>query len=102
MPDSDLGNKFILTLTEYCSRYVQAYPIRNGHYVIIAHIFVDQICFRFGCPFHLLRDLGANLTGEVMTETCKLLGIKRLYTSPYHHHTDGLLERFHSNFATNL
>jgi hypothetical protein len=37
-----------------------------------------------------------------MKETCKLLGVKRFVTSKYRPQIDGLIERFHSRFKTNI
>lgn len=102
MPKTARGNKYMLTFTEYSTRYVDAHPLTNTQAITIARIVVDELCFRFGCPQEILSDLGQNLIGQVMTETCKLLGVKRLYTSPYHPATDGLLEKFHSTLCKNL
>lgn len=102
MPLTPRGNKYILTFTEYCSRYVEAFPLQNTQAVTIARILVNEICFRYGAPQHLLSDLGQNLISEVVGETCKLFGITRLYTTPYHPATDGLLEKFHSTLTKNL
>ena len=41
-------------------------------------------------------DCGANLTGKLMSDLCRLMDIKQLKTSPYHPQTDGMLERFHA------
>ena len=102
MPVTPRGNKYILTLTEYFSRYVEAFPLQNTQAVTIARILVHEICFRYSPPPKLLSDLGSNFISEIVKETCSLLGILRIYTSPYHPQTDGLLEKFHSTLAKNL
>ena len=102
MPISTRGNKYILTFTEYSTRYVEAFPIQNTQAITIAGILVNEICFRYSAPQQLLSDLGSNFISEVVKETCKLLGVERLYTSPYHPQTDGLLEKFHSTLKKNL
>ena len=50
----------------------------------------------------MLSDLGSNFISEVIKETCNIFGIERIYTSPYHPQTDGLLEKFHSTLGKNL
>ena len=102
MPVTPRGNKYILTFPEYCSRYVEAFPLQNTQAVTIARILVNEICFRFSPPQCLLSDLGSNFISEVVKETCNLFGIERIYTSPYHPQTDGLLEKFHSTLGKNL
>ena len=49
----------------------------------------------FGAPARLLSDRGASFTSSVIQEMCKILGIKQLWTMPYHPQTNGLLERSH-------
>ena len=102
MPVTPRGHKYILTFTEYSTRYVEAFPLQNIQANTIARILVNEICFRFSPPQTLLSDLGSNFISEVVKETCKLLGIERIYTSPYHPQTDGLLEKFHSTLGKNL
>ena len=43
----------------------------------------------------LLSDRGANFMSSVIEEMCKILGIKKLQTTPYHPQTNGLVERSH-------
>ena len=76
--------------------------MQNTQAVTIARILVNEICFKFSPPQCLLSDLGSNFISEVVKETCNLFGIERIYTSPYHPQTDGLLEKFHSTLGKNL
>ena len=47
----------------------------------------------FGAPARLLSDRGANFMSSVIEEMCKILGIKKLQTMPYHPQANGLVER---------
>ena len=49
----------------------------------------------FGALARLLSDRGANFTSSVIEEMCKILGIKQLWTTPYHPKTNRLVERSH-------
>ena len=49
----------------------------------------------FGAPARLLSDRGANFMSSVIDEMCKILGMKKLQTTPYHPQTNGLMERSH-------
>ena len=42
-----------------------------------------------------LSDRGANFMSSIIEEMCKILGIKKLWTMPYHPQTNGLVERSH-------
>ena len=43
----------------------------------------------------LLSDRDANFMSSVIDEMCKILSVKKLQTMPYHHQTNGLVERSH-------
>ena len=49
----------------------------------------------FGDLARLLSDRGASFMSSVIEELCKLLGIRKLQTIPYHPQTNGLVERSH-------
>ena len=48
-----------------------------------------------GALARLLSDRGASFTSNVIEELCKIIGIKWLWTMPYHPQTNGLVERLH-------
>ena len=48
-----------------------------------------------GIPKELLSVQGTVFTGVVMKETCHLLNINKLQTTPYHPQSNGILERWH-------
>jgi hypothetical protein len=65
MHRSDEGYTWILTFTEYCTRYVCAYPLKEADAQSIARIFLDRICFVHGFPEVVLSDKGQNLAGWI-------------------------------------
>ena len=44
------GNRYILTFTEYNSRYFEALALQNTQAATIARVLVDEICFRYSAP----------------------------------------------------
>ena len=42
-----------------------------------------------------MLDQGTEFTGDVITAMCKLLGIEKIRTTPYHPQTNGSAERVH-------
>ena len=48
-----------------------------------------------GALARLLSDRGTTFTSSIIEELCKILGIQRLQTMPYHPQTNGLVERSH-------
>ena len=49
----------------------------------------------FGALARLLSDRGANFMSSVIDKMCKILGMKKLQTMPYHPQTNGLVERLY-------
>lgn len=57
---------------------------------------------QFGIPKTILTDQGTNFTSELFKQTCNLLKIKQLWSTPYHPQTQGALEISHSTFKEYL
>ncbi|XP_037804439.1 uncharacterized protein LOC119598726 [Penaeus monodon] len=57
---------------------------------------------RVGIPREILSDRGTQFTSQLMGELYKLLGIKPLFTTPYHPSGNGRVERFHSTLKASL
>ena len=93
-PESLAGNTFILVVADYFTRWTEAYPLPNQEATTVAKKLVDQFFFRFSPPEQLHSDQGRNFESEVITEVCKLLGVVKSRTTPYHPQSDGLIERF--------
>ena len=91
--------KYVLVMTDYLTRWVEAVALPNITAQTVADAFVDQIICRHGAPRVLLTDRGTNFVSHLFTNVCKILGIGRQLTSPYHPQTDGLVERFNKTFA---
>ena len=56
----------------------------------------------FGVPEALLSDRGTNLLSHLMTDVCKLLGVRKLNTTAYHPQCDGAVERFNRTLKAML
>ena len=92
-PLSTSGNRYILVITEYLTRWCEAVPLPNTSASQVAHALLQRIIFPHGCPMTLLSDQGKQFRGEVMQALSKQLGISQAFTSPYHPQTNGLTER---------
>uniref|UniRef100_K7EXH9 Gypsy retrotransposon integrase-like protein 1 n=1 Tax=Pelodiscus sinensis TaxID=13735 RepID=K7EXH9_PELSI len=95
------GNRYILVLIDYATRYPEAVPLRSTKAPVLAEELV-KVFSRVGLPQEILTDQGTNLTGRVLAELCRLLRVKQLRTSVYHPQTDGLVERFNRTLKTML
>ncbi|KAL0155309.1 hypothetical protein M9458_049572, partial [Cirrhinus mrigala] len=82
---SKTGNQYILVVSDYATRYPEAFPLRS--------ITTPKLFSRVGIPDEILTDQGTNFTSQLMRQFQQQLGIKSIRTSPYHPQTDGLVER---------
>ena len=76
-------------------KYMLAYVTPDQTAKIIAKFLYQDYISVFGAPARLLSDRGANFMSSVIEEMCKILGIKKLQTMPYHPQTNGLVKRSH-------
>jgi len=93
-PESRAGNTYILVAADYFTRWVEAYAIPDQEATTVARKLVDEFFFRFSPPERLHSDQGKNFESAVVSEVCRLLGIVKSRTTPYHPQSDGLVERF--------
>ena len=93
LPRSSTGNRFILVICDYATRYPEAIPLRTTDANRIAKELV-KVFARIGVPEEILTDQGTNFTSRLLYEVYRLLQVQPIRTSPYHPQTDGLVERF--------
>ena len=101
LPRTQKGNRFILVLSDYATRYPEAIPLRSVTAAKVAEALIDVFA-RHGIPDEVLTDQGANFTSTLLGELYSLIGIKAIRTSPYHPQTDGLVERFNKTLKSML
>ena len=76
-------------------KHVLAYVIPNQTAKTLAKFLYQGYISVFWALARLLSDRGANLMSSVIEEMCKILGVKKLWTMPYHPQTNGLVERLY-------
>ena len=92
-PESQTGNTHILVVADYFTKWMEAYPLPNQEAATVAKKLVDEFFFRFSPPEQLHSDQGRNFESDIIAEVCKLLGVLKTRTTPYHPQSDGLVER---------
>ena len=93
LPKSRSGNKYILVICDYATRYPEAIPLRTIDAEHVAEELI-KLFARVGVPQEILTDQGSNFTSQLLAEIYRLLHVHAIRTSPYHPQTDGLVERF--------
>ena len=102
LPTSNKGNKYILVMADYYTKWVEAFPLPDQRAESVAKVLVQEVICRYGVPAIIHSDRGANFEGRVMQEVCKLLGMKKTRTTSYHPQCDGLVERMNKTLIEAL
>ena len=92
--ESPAGNTHILIVADYFTRLTEAYAIPNHEATTVAKKLTEEFFFRFSPPEQLHSGQGRNFESDVVSEVCKVLGVVKTRTTPYHPQSDGLVERF--------
>lgn len=98
LPETAMGNKYLLTFQDDLTKYVEAIPLENQEADTVARMFTQHIVLRHSAPLGVLTDSGSNFVSDLFSRVCKLLGINRSLATPYHPETNGALERTHRTF----
>ena len=93
LPRSRLGNRYVLVICDYATRYPEAVPMKHIDAVSVTEELV-KFFSRVGVPREILTDQGTNFTSQLLVELYRMLHIQPIRTTPYHPQTDGLVERF--------
>jgi hypothetical protein len=101
LPQTDKGHKYILVITDYFTKWAEAYPMKDQEASTVADFLVDFIC-HYGLPLQLHSDQGRQFQSNLFRELCTILGIDQTRTSPYHPQSDGFVERINKTIIDML
>ena len=100
-PNSDRGNRYILTVVDYATRYPEAVALKKIDTENVAEALLEVFC-RVGFPAQVLSDSGTQFTSGLMKELSRLVRIKQLFTTPYNPKCNGLCERMNGTLKAML
>ena len=100
--ESIYGNRYILVLSDYASRFVITIPMENQKARTVAAHFVNKVITKYGAPESVLTDQGTNFLSKLVESICSFFKIKQMRTTSYHPQTDGLVERFNRTLCDML
>jgi hypothetical protein len=90
-PSSSGQHRWILTATDYFTKWIESIPTRNAtHKVIIG--FLEDILSRFGCPNKIVTDNATTFKVEPLVKFCEKIGIQLIHSTPYYPQGNGLAE----------
>lgn len=101
-PETDVGNKYIVVVMDYFSKWVEAYALPNQEAATIADALVQNWICRFGVPLELHSDQGRNFESALFQELCRVLNIHKTRTTALHPQSDGMVERMNRTINRHL
>ena len=102
LPKTRKGNRYVIVLQDYLTKWPLVYPLADQKAKTIAKILVEEVIPFFGVPELLLLDRGTNLLSHLIKELCSMLSITKLNMTAYHPQCDGMVERFNKMLKSML
>ena len=95
------GNRYILNIVDYFTKYVEAYAIPDQKSETVSRC-IEDLCSRHGVPSIILTDKGSNFTSHLFNGVCAQFGIEHRTTTAYHPQCDRLTERSNATLTSLL
>ena len=102
LPETVRGNKYIVVIGDYFTKWMEAYATPNHRAETIAKVVVEGFISRFGIPSTIHTDQGRDFESNLFRDMCKRMEIEKTRTTPWHPQSDGMVERFNRTLETML
>jgi transposase InsO family protein len=94
-PTSAEGFKYLFTIIDRSTRWVEAISVKNIEAATIVDALVAGWVSRFGVPAVITSDRGTQFTSAVWGALCNRLHIQHITTTAFHPCSNGMVERCH-------
>ncbi|CAM4574270.1 unnamed protein product [Lepidochelys olivacea] len=92
------GKQYILTFMDFATRWPEAVALSNTRAKSVCQALAD-IFARVGWPSDILTDAGTNFLAGTMKNLWEAHGVNHLVATPYHHQTNGMVEKFNGTLG---
>ncbi|HEX4851861.1 MAG TPA: DDE-type integrase/transposase/recombinase, partial [Puia sp.] len=75
------GNKYILNLVDWFSKFVISIPLPNVKTDLFVQHFVNEVVLKYGPPLALVTDNASNFTANMLREACECLQIQKIFVT---------------------
>jgi transposase InsO family protein len=90
-PPSSGQHRWILTATDYFTKWIEAVPTRSTSQKVIISL-LEDIIVRFGCPSKIVTDNASPFRSEPLVKFCEQFQIALIHSTPYYPQGNGLAE----------
>ena len=95
------GNRYVITMTDYLSKFVFARAVKTNSAQEAAAFFLD-VCYHYGAPTKLITDQGCHFVSELTRTIIESCNTTHVLATPYHPTSNAQTERFNATFAPAL
>jgi hypothetical protein len=88
-PPSLVGQVFILTATDYFTKWVEVVPLKHSTDDQVIYLLENNIFSRFGLPLEIITDNGTTFISAKLTQFLAKLGVKHFISSSYYPQGNG-------------
>lgn len=88
------GRENVLVITDVFSKFTQAFPTPDQRASTTAKILTERWFYIYGVPKRIHSDQGRNFESDLLKQLCKIYGVEKSRTTPYHPEGNGQCERF--------
>jgi len=87
------GYQYILAIIDQFSRYISLNAVIHQDEKTARKVLLDRWIWKFGPPKEIHVDRGKAFESTLFKDTLKRFKAEIIYSSPYHHNTNGIIER---------
>jgi transposase InsO family protein len=98
-PPSSMQNKWILTATDYFTKWTKAVPTNQATNVVIIQFLETNILSRFGCLVNIITDNATEFSSKRMEKVCQDYNIILGHSMTYYPQGNGLAESSNKNLT---
>ena len=96
------GFQYILVVSDYFTKYTDAFPLRRHTARIVADILATRYFNYHGVPMVIHSDQGTEFESKLFRALVGLYGSEKIHTAPYRPQSDGQVERFNRTLLNML
>ena len=102
LPITKRGNRFILLVVDYFTKWVEAFALPQHTAIIVAQMLAEGWVCKFGVPMRAHCDQAPEFNSKVIADLMDLLHIDKTRTTPYRPVSNGLAERSNQSIESIL